>query len=277
MKNSQKDFKNPNNHPSFKLAIDDRDFLTRNEMRGMRLSLEYLKPEMSLLDWGVNSTVSVFGSARIRPRHEIEEKISLLAKNSGSYDEMAKLEKQLKMSHFYDEAQEFSRIASESGGSMNPYGRKRYNVLATGGGPGIMEAVNKGAFDVGAPNIGFGIELPFEQGNNQYITPGLSFNFHYFSVRKFHLVQRASAIVVFPGGMGSLDELAEAVTLRQTNKAHDYLILLYGKEFWTKVVNFDYLIETGVISASDMDLLLFADSPQEAWHSLIDAGLYIPE
>lgn len=271
------DFKDPNQHPSFKLAIDDRDFLTRNEMRGTRFSIEYSKTELSLQDWGIQSTISVFGSARIRSAEDINQDLTLLSSNNASYEEIVKLERSRKMASYYDEAKEFSRLASSKGGAMNPYGRRRHNVLASGGGPGIMEAVNRGAYEVGAPNIGFGVELPFEEGNNQYITPGLSFNFHYFSMRKFHMLQRASAVVVFPGGMGSLDELAEALTLRQTGKAHNYLILLYGKDFWNRVVDFDYLIETGMISEKDMDLLLYADHPEEAWHSLVDAGLYIPE
>lgn len=220
--------------------------------------------------------ITVFGSARIQEASVVDKAIKA-AKKRGDEAQVERLSKVRKMSSYYDEAREFARLVSQEGGAMDVYGRSRHNVIASGGGPGIMEAVNRGAHDVGAPNIGFGIELPFEQGNNEYVTSGLSYQFQYFSVRKFHMVQRSSAIVVFPGGLGSLDEMAEAMTLRQTGKAQDFKIVLYGSKFWDRAVNFDHLIENGMMSASDMDLISFADSPKEAWQKLKEAGLYIPE
>jgi uncharacterized protein (TIGR00730 family) len=273
---SSLNYNNPNEHPSNLLAIDDRDFLTRTEMRGMRLALEYEKPERSLTDWGIKSTLSVFGSARIKEESEIEYTLNDLKKSHADKSEIIKHENLLSLSKYYEDARAFARLASINGGAMNPYGRNRYNVITSGAGPGIMEATNRGAADVGAPNIGFGIELPFESGNNNFITPGLSFQFHYFAVRKFHMMQRASSIVVFPGGLGSLDELAEAMTLRQTKKSHDYKILLYGTEFWNNTVNLEYLVDNGMISNSDLELIMFADHPEEAWYKLVDANLYIP-
>ena len=268
--------KNEFTHPSAKLAIEDLVFLKRDEIRGTRLGLEYDKVDLSLRDHGIQTIVNVFGSARIKDAAQLQSQLKI-AKKKGDKESIARLEKLSEMTRFYDEAREFAKVASLEGGALNPYGSKKYNVIASGGGPGIMEAVNRGAHDVGAPSIGFGIELPFEQGNNEYVSSGLSFQFQYFSVRKFHMVQRSSAIVVFPGGLGSLDELAEAMTLRQTGKAQDFKVVLYGREFWEAAVNFDHLIGMGMMSASDMDLILWADTPQEAWKALVDDGLHIPE
>lgn len=274
-------FFDPNKHPSFTLAIDDSQFIRRDELRSIRLMLEYEKIELILRDWGIKSIITAFGSARIRPESELVEKIRGLHKSKDLSEQdkasqVERLERLLALAKYYDHARQFAKIAAERGGSMNPYGRNRHNVLASGGGPGIMEAINLGARDAGAPTIGFGIELPHEQGNNAYITPALSFNFHYFSVRKFHMVQRTSAVVVFPGGLGSLDELAEAMVLRQTGKSHQFPILLYGRDFWKHVVNFDYLINAGMMSPSDMDLIVYADTPEEAWDQLVKAGIDLP-
>lgn len=271
------EYLNPNKHPSFRLALNDIDFMRRPEMRGDRLANEYKKAEYILGDWGIKSTITVFGSARIKSPQVANSDFEDAKNQKVSKNVLDDKKAAVKMSRFYDDCVEFTKMAAELGGSKNPYGRNRHNVIASGGGPGIMEAANKGAWLAGAPNIGFGVELPFESGNNNFITPPLSFNFHYFAIRKFHMVQRASAVVVFPGGLGSMDEFAEAMTLRQTNKSHPFLTVLYGKEYWERVIDFDYMADCGMISRADKDLIIMADTPEEAWFGLVDAGLEIPE
>lgn len=235
---------------AFRLAALDQDFLLGDSMRGVRFMLEYQKAEESLRDWGVRSTLVVFGSARFSPDGPEHH------------------------ARWYNAARAFGRLAAEKGGSLFNEGKVRDNVIATGGGPGIMEAANRGAHDAGAPSVGFNIVLPFEQEPNAYSTPDLTFNFHYFNMRKLHLAMRANALVVFPGGFGTMDELFEMLTLRQTLKIDQPVpIVLYDKAFWTEFLNFDTLIDAGTISPHDLKLFSYADTPEDAWNSLVAGGV----
>lgn len=238
--------------PSYRLAALDEDFLLGDSMRGVRFQLEYAKAEESLRIWGVRSTIVAFGSARIREN------------GPGRHP------------YWYSEARAFGAIASQRGGAMTATSGVRDNVIATGGGPGIMEAANRGAFDVGAPSIGFNITLPHEQEPNPYSTPDLTFRFHYFAMRKMHLAMRANALVVFPGGFGTLDELFEILTLRQTGKAPPLPIVLFDKAYWQSVIRFDALLEHGMVSEGDRKLVNFAESAEETWSTLVENGLLVP-
>lgn len=239
--------------PSYRLAALDEDFLLGPSMRGVRFLLEFAKVDEALRAWGVRSTIVVFGSARIRENGPGRQR------------------------EWYAEARKFGAIASQRGGAfLEPTGA-RDNVIATGGGPGEMEAANRGARDVGAPSIGFNITLPHEQAPNPYSTPELTFRFHYFAMRKMHLAMRANALVVFPGGFGTFDELFEILTLRQTDKMPRIPVVLFDEDYWRSVVNFDALLEHGMISPADLDLFSFADSAEEVWTALLEGGLSIDE
>jgi uncharacterized protein (TIGR00730 family) len=262
----------PNNgppNPAYRLPLEDTDFLLRDELRGARFMLEYEKAELSLRDWGVRSTVIVFGSARI-PAPEVAETERAAAKDSST---AAHAERRMAFSRYYTEARNFGRIVSERGGALCDDGDLRDNVIATGGGPGIMEAANRGAADAGAPSIGFNIALPHEQQPNPYSTPELTFQFHYFAMRKMHLAMRANALVAFPGGFGTLDELFEILTLEQTRKAPPAPVVLMGRSYWQRHIDFDALVEDGMIDAEDLRLFSFADTAEEAWDALIAHGL----
>ena len=254
---------------SYRLPVEDVDFMHRDEVRGVRLQLEYDKPEILLREWGVRSTIIVFGSART-PSPERARAIRKAA--GGTLDDKAEARLQRQLA-YYQASRDFGRIVSERGGAFAPTERWRDNVIATGGGPGIMEAANRGAHDVGAPTIGFNINLPAEQFPNPYTTPELTFRFQYFGMRKMHLAMRANALVVFPGGFGTLDEMFELLTLQQTGKAQRSPIVLFDEAYWRRLINFDALIEDGMINASDMDLLAFAESAEEAWSILVTRGL----
>ena len=245
--------------PSYLLATADQEFLLRDEMRGVRFQLEYAKAELSLRDWRIRSTVVVFGSARI-PSPEAAA-VTGLAPGL------------MRLAPYYEKARTFARIVSERGGAMPGEGLARENVIATGGGPGIMEAANRGAAEVGAPSIGFNISLPLEQEPNRYSTPTLTFRFHYFAMRKMHLAMRANALAVFPGGFGTMDELFELLTLRQTNKSRPIPIVLVGRAYWRQVVSFEALIEHGMIDAADCALFDIVDEPEEAWAAMVSRGL----
>lgn len=254
---------------SYLLAVEDTDFLLRDEMRSIRFALEYSKAELALRDWGIRSTIIVFGGARI-PSPEQAEAAATAAQSPKD----RQLAEQLKSkSAYYEMAREFGRIASERGGAFSPRHRWRDNVIATGGGPGIMEAANRGAADVNAPSIGFNISLPHEQNPNPYITPELTFRFHYFAMRKMHLAMRANALAVFPGGFGTLDELFEMLTLQQTRKAPPAPIVLFGKSYWSRIINFEALVEDHAIAPQDLDLFEFVDTAEEGWASLLRRGL----
>ncbi|MCS6931851.1 MAG: TIGR00730 family Rossman fold protein [Acetobacteraceae bacterium] len=258
--------------PSYRLAVDDPTFLRRDEMRAFRFGMEYAKAELALRDWGIRSTIVVFGSARTAS----PERAAAAAAAARTGAERAHAERLARQAALYQQAREFARIASLRGGALDGDGRARENVIATGGGPGIMEAANRGASEAGAPSIGFNITLPHEQAPNRYTTPALTFRFHYFAMRKMHFAMRANALVVFPGGFGTLDELFEILTLVQSRKSRRVPIVLYGRAFWTKLVNFPALVEEGMVDAADLGLFAFADEPEEAWEALVGRGLRVP-
>lgn len=238
--------------PAYRLAFADPDFLTSRDMRGVRLQLELMKPESILSERGIRSTVVLFGGARIpEPGGE-----AWAAKNETQKKNL------LANARYYDEARKFAQLCSTE--SAKSYYREF--VVVTGGGPGVMEAGNRGASDVGAPSIGLNIVLPHEQAPNEYVTPELAFNFHYFAIRKMHFVMRAKAVAVFPGGFGTMDELFESLTLMQTGRMERVPILLFGKDFWSQAINLDFLAEQGTISPDDRHLIDFVDSAAEAWN-----------
>lgn len=254
---------------SFLLAVEDQDFLLRDEMRPFRFGMEYAKAEYALRDWGVRSTVVVFGSARTPS----VEQAQAMAEAARTPAEKRAAKRAAEQSRLYEDARAFARIVSLRGGALAASGAPRDNVIATGGGPGIMEAANRGASEAGAPSIGFNITLPHEQNPNAWSTPALTFRFHYFAMRKMHLAMRANALAVFPGGFGTFDELFELLTLVQTSKASPRPIVLYGRAFWEKAVNFPLLVEEGMIDVRDLSLFEIVDSPEEAWASLLRRGL----
>ena len=254
--------------PSYTLAFEDLAFLRREDMRDVRFQLEYAKADTLLREWGIRSTIIVFGSART-PSPEQAQMLLGAAKTPEETDHANSRALQV---HHYEAARAFGRIASERGGAFAPKNRWRDNVIATGGGPGIMEAANRGAFELGAPSIGFNITLPTEQQPNPYTTPELTFQFHYFAMRKMHLAIRANALVVFPGGFGTLDELFEILTLEQTGRAQKPVVL-FDKAYWSKVINFEALAEEGMIARQDLQLFTFADTPEEAWAQLVERGV----
>ena len=255
--------------PSYLLPVEDTQFLLRDEMRATRFALEYAKAELPLRDWGIRSTIIVFGGSRI-PSPEQAEAAAAAARNGRRERECGAA---AAAGGYYKIAREFGRIASERGGAFAPKHRWRDNVIATGGGPGIMEAANRGAFDAGAPSIGFNITLPDEQNPNPYITPELSFRFHYFAMRKMHLAMRANALAIFPGGFGTMDELFELLTLQQTRKAPPAPAVLFGEAYWRRIVDFDALAEEGMIAPADLKLFEFAETAEDGWASLIRRGL----
>ena len=242
--------------PVYRLAFDDKDFLTSEELRPIRLQLELLKPELALSEAGIESTIILFGGARIpEPGGE-----AWAAKNPVQ-------EKNLKSNaRFYEEAREFARLCSHHSATTN---YKEF-VVTTGGGPGVMEAGNRGAQDVGAPSIGLNIVLPHEQAPNLFVTPELCFNFHYFAIRKMHFLMRAKAIAVFPGGFGTMDEMFESLTLIQTERMDPMPFLLFGKDFWNKVINLKELANQGTISPEDLELFHTVDTAKEGWDIIKD-------
>ena len=254
---------------SYLLAVEDTEFLLGDEMRAMRFAMEYGKPELLLRDWGVRSTVIVFGSARI-PSPEQAERLVTEARGR---DAVRIAKKRASLSCWYAEARRFAHLVSERGGAKATDQQPRDNVIATGGGPGIMEAANRGAADAGAPSIGFNITLPAEQQPNAYSTPDLTFRFHYFAMRKMHLAMRANALAVFPGGFGTMDELFELLTLQQTRKAPPMPIVLFGRSFWRKIVNFEALVDFGMAERADLALFDIVDDAEEAWSAMIKRGL----
>ena len=257
--------------PAFRLPALDQDFILGDSTRGVRFLLEYGKAEELLRAWGVRSTVVVFGSARILPGGSDDE-----AASTAPLPPDASPRAGQRSARWYHEARVLGRIVSERGGALTENHGLRDNVIATGGGPGIMEAANRGADDAGAPSIGFNIRLPHEQEPNAYTTPDLTFQFHYFAMRKMHLAMRASALVVFPGGFGTFDEFFEILTLVQTGKMEPVPIVCFDREFWTSVVNLPKLQEDGFIAGKDLDLFAFADDAEEAWQALVTRGLIIP-
>jgi uncharacterized protein (TIGR00730 family) len=229
--------------PAYRLAFTDNDFMLREELRPVRLQLELLKPQLIMDERGIESTIVMFGGARI-PEPGAPARTETLGK----------------LSKYYTEARKFAELMTAK--SMESYGRE--NVIITGGGPGVMEAGNRGAIDAGGASIGLNIVLPFEQAPNAYVTPDLSFNFHYFAIRKMHFLMRAKAITVFPGGFGTLDETFEALTLIQTKRMEPVPFLLFGEEFWRSIINWEALQEAGTISEDDLKLFQFVETADEA-------------
>jgi len=237
--------------PAYKLAFQDRDFLLREELRPIRLQLELLKPQLVMDERGIVSTVVMFGGARIPAPEAAADAPPALAA----------------LSRYYDEARLFARAMTER--SLATYGREW--VICTGGGPGVMEAGNRGAQEVGGHSIGLNIVLPHEQAPNGYVTPDLCFNFHYFAIRKMHFLMRAAALCAFPGGFGTLDELFEALTLIQTHRMKRVPVILFGRDFWDGIINWQALAQSGTISPGDLDLFTYVETADEAL-AVIDAA-----
>jgi uncharacterized protein (TIGR00730 family) len=247
---------------AYRLAFADDEFLTSDETRGVRFQLEYLKPELSLRERGIRSTVVLFGGARIPE----PGKPAWAARNDRQKHNLEAA------STYYEEARRFAQYASLTSEAL----AFRDYVVVTGGGPGVMEAGNRGASDVGAPSIGFNIVLPHEQAPNAYITPELCFNFHYFATRKIHFLLRARAVAIFPGGFGTLDEFFETLTLIQTGRMERIPLLLFGMEFWRKVINFEALADAGTISPEDSHLFTVVDTAEQGWN-VVQQHYNLPE
>jgi len=257
---------------AYRKAYTDATFLSKDELRPVRLQLELLKTEMALAEHGIKSTVVVFGSARIWGEEESAARIGELKKmvlkrpkDAALRSKLATAAKLAHSSKYYEEARKLARLVSEQG----TLGGNKL-IIVTGGGPGIMEAANRGAYEAGARSIGLNITLPQEQGPNPYVSPEFCFRFHYFAVRKMHFVMRARALVAFPGGFGTMDELFEVLTLVQTGKKRRLPIILFGRKYWNDVVNFRNMAKWGYISYEDLDLFKFADTAEEAWKIIVD-------
>lgn len=248
-----------NTKDSYRFAFDDQAFLTRRETLGLRFQLELLKPEILLHEHGIEHTITVFGSTRFVSCENARD----LEKQANTPETIAEAKRALLHCKYYDSAREFGSIVASYNATQSEDRNKLH--IATGGGPGIMEAANRGAFEAGDSSIGFNISLPREQNPNPYLTPGLSFRFHYFAIRKMHFMLRARAIVAYPGGFGSFDELFEVLTLMQTKKVERFPIILVGKTFWQEVINFKQMLDHAVIDQADMDLIHFVETADEAW------------
>jgi uncharacterized protein (TIGR00730 family) len=258
---------------AYELAFLDQEFVLRRDLRPMRLQLELMKAELFQQEQNIKATLVVFGSARAPdPAHgedywqQWEQRRRDEPDNPETEAGWRFAKARRELSRYYADAQEFTRLAT----LHNLAHPEREMTVVTGGGPGIMEAANRGAFDVGGRSIGLNIVLPMEQHPNPYITPELCFQFHYFALRKMHFLMRSKALIAFPGGYGTLDELFEALTLIQTGKARRVPVLLYGTEFWKKLVNWDYLLETSVINPEDLELFRYVDTPQQAWQKIVE-------
>ncbi len=259
--------------PSNSLAQHDRVLMDRPETRGVRMLLELEKAELAFQEHKIHSTVIVFGGTQIVERGAAQRRLSD-ARRAAAADpddprrarDVVRAEKLLARSHYYDKAREFARLVSID----NQCAAARDFVVVTGGGPGIMEAANRGAFDVGCQSIGLNIKLPFEQQPNPFITPDLCFQFKYFALRKFHFILRAAGVVLFPGGFGTLDEMFETLTLRQTNRMQPVPIILFGREYWSGIIDFERLADEGVIADEHLRLFSWAETPEEAWRQIVD-------
>jgi uncharacterized protein (TIGR00730 family) len=254
--------------PSYVPADADAAFLQRDDMRALRLQLDYLKPELYMQQVGIEHSIVVFGSTRIAEAGETQRRLAAAQAALRATPDSAECRRRLKVaeqlharSRYYDIARELGSLVARSNVAA---GRCR-TVIITGGGPGIMEAANRGAFDANAPSVGLNIELPHEQYPNPYVTPALCFRFHYFAMRKLHFLKRARALIAFPGGYGTLDELFETLTLVQTRKMKAVPIVMVGKEYWERAINFDFLLSEGVIEPEDRELIHFAEDAPSCW------------
>jgi uncharacterized protein (TIGR00730 family) len=257
---------------SYKLAFTDEHFLLREDLRPVRMQLELLKPELILREERIVATIVIFGSARLVPTAAAEQQLAQ-AESGSDKTTIARARMALNMSRYYEEARQLSSLITQASHKLD-----EKIVVVTGGGPGIMEAGNRGASEAGGPSIGLNIVLPHEQEPNAYITPRLCFQFHYFALRKMHFLMRSAGLVCFPGGFGTLDEMFEVLTLTQTGKVRRRPIVLVGKDFWRKLINFDWLVETGMIAAEDLKLFHLVETAEEAWAVLeSELGLDAPE
>ncbi len=250
------------------MVEEDSEFLLRGELRPVRVQLELLKPEIFLEEESIRSTIVVFGGTQVVEKPRAEQRLRRAEEAAAAFPDNPSLAREVKIaqrivakSHYYDSAREFARIVASApqAAEVGEY------CIVTGGGPGIMEAANRGAYEAGAKSIGLNITLPTEQRPNPYITPGLCFQFHYFALRKMHFLLRAKALVIFPGGFGTLDELFDALTLRQTNRMQEIPIILFGREYWDQVLDVQFLADEGAISDRDLELIQYTESPLEAW------------
>lgn len=249
---------------AYRLAFADPEFMLRRETRGIRMQLELQKPDLAQIEAGIEHTVVVFGSARFVSEETAQAQLAQ-AQASGDAQALQHAQRNLRNAAWYEQAREFARIVSQQCSCLPAHERLH---ICTGGGPGIMEAANRGAHECGAPSVALNIVLPHEQQANPYVTPELSFKFHYFALRKMHFMMRAKALVAFPGGFGTLDELFEVLTLVQTRKARPVPILLYGSDYWKRLFNLQALVDDGTISADDLNLFSYVDDPQQAWHHI---------
>jgi uncharacterized protein (TIGR00730 family) len=257
--------------PAYRLAFADQDFLLRDELRAERLQLEFLKPELVQLDEGINSTVVIFGSARIPEPETAAARLAQAQELADAQPDSEELQRALAIARniqansvYYQEARKLGEMITRDTLQTGPCDM----VVITGGGPGIMEAANRGAMDAGGKSIGLNIQLPFEQHPNPYITPELCFQFHYFAIRKMHFLKRARALVACPGGFGTMDELFETLTLIQTGKIAPLPVLLMGSRYWKRIINFDALIDEGAIGQQDLQIFRYVDSAEEAWTTI---------
>lgn len=248
-----------------RLAFADPEFLLRRETRGIRFQLEFLKPDLIQQEYGVEKTIVVFGGARFLSPLAAAQRLQE-AEASGDTQAIKLAQRHLRTSAYYEKARQFGHIVSGYNAAQKNHAERYF--ICTGGGPGVMEAANRGAHEAGQASVGLNIVLPHEQNSNPYIPPELNFTFHYFAMRKMHFMMRAKALLAFPGGFGTLDELFEVLTLIQTQKAQPVPVILFGSDYWKRLINFDMLVEEGAISPDDLDLFTYCDDPQSAWDSI---------
>ncbi len=257
---------NPLHADANRLAFADPEFLFRRETRGIRFQLELLKPDLGQSEQGIENTIVVFGSARLPNPEDAAQQLAE-AQSGGETAQIARAQRAVHNARYYDAARRFAALVAQYSERQRPSERI---YICTGGGPGIMEAANRGAHESGALNVGLNIALPHEQHPNPFITPSLSFKFHYFALRKMHFMMRAKALLAFPGGFGTLDELFEVLTLVQTKKAKPLPIILFGSDYWERLIDFDVLVEEGMVTAQDLTLFHYSDDPQQAWELVRD-------
>ena len=260
-------------HPSYKVAYKDLDFIAGEDLRPARLHLELLKPEIMMEEAGIHSSVVVFGGTQVASKEqadalvaEAEAKLAVDVHSAEAQRELVRANNVLKKSRYYEDCRKFAGLVTE----FNKQHRDGEFFIKTGGGPGIMEAGNRGAYEAGGKSMALNITLPFEQEPNSYITPGLCFQFNYFAIRKMHFLLRAKAIVCFPGGFGTLDELFTVLTLRQTGRMQEVPIILYGKDYWDGIIDFQFLADQAVISDSHLELFQYTETPEQTWQVIRD-------